>query len=575
MKKITLVLVFFVSINLMSLHPEEIDRKDLNDTINIGKTDHNTGDSYAENVHMYICIEALKLLKDKYPQYNFTQFDNRIGTMKDIGTRQWQTGKITTGAHREDIEDPVFDIRGPFGFYASNSHFWDADNRTNGDHSLTTLNILGFNITYPNAYTKVCRYIDGQWFAWSNGGYHERRYIEYNPGSGIFYRYSYHTRGLINFFKTKKIWFHSYTNTLGQEVIVNEEITLDDLAFGRIVWEVLGRMAHLLGDNSVPAHTHNDVHVRQWDGGDCYHNHVDDGGYLNYNWQTAKNAGSLINPYGTWNDPVRYIVYSANQLADHYPSGPDCYQNPQQHSGDNNLPGGTYPIINQYYQQLGPPPPNITNVSQEADYCFNHAIRATAGLFYWFAVETGMISPDPGAYPVIYGFTKNLPDNMIYRGETLRLTCNASGSDLNYNWFTKVCDLNNWCNIPITGLSLNRDNRVFSITNNNFQNRWTCSYYDSLCNNNNLSSERYEDPLHFYAGLKLSNQFGEVTKYYNMNNVLNFTPVNAIREPYPPIVGCPVAFTKDTNGFICENNILHESPASKNIGIDIGDKVGN
>ncbi len=574
MKKITLIIVFLIAINPMKVQSEGKNfLEDFKDTIKNESRD--IQDSYAENVHMYICIEALKLLKDRYPQTNFSQIENRIGTMNDCGTRAWQVGKITTGACREDLEDVVFDIRGPFGFYASNSHFWHADDRTNGDHSLTTLNILGFNTDFPNAYTKICRYLDGQWFAWSNGGYHERRYIEYLHTNGNTYRFSYHTRGLINFYKTKKIWFHSYTNTLGQETTVDEEITLDDEKFNRIIWEALGRMSHLITDMSVPAHTHSDVHVRGWDGGDCYHNWIDDGAYLNYNWLTAKNAGGVINPYEIGDDPLRYLMYSTNQLADHYPSGPDCFEIPQQHFGDNNLPGGTYPIIDQYYQQLGPPPQNIPNVYMEGAYCFNHAIRATAGLLYWFAVETGIISPDPGAYPVIHGFSKNLPDQTIYRGETLNLTCNASGSNLNFNWFQDVCHLNNWCTIPINGLAINRSDRVYSVTNVNFQNRWTCTFYDSLCNNNSLLKNYLpaEDPLHFYIGVKASNQFGQVTKYFNMNNLLNFSPVNGIRPPDPPITGCPILFTLNTNGFRCENNILHESPNPPNEGKDIEDKI--
>ncbi len=526
--------------------------------------------NYAENVHMYICIEALKLLKDRFPQTDLSQIENRIGTMSDIGTRPWQVGKITTGAYREDVEDVVFDIRGPFGLEASCSHFWEADDRTNGDHSLTHLPLIGI---YPNAYTKMTKYVNGQWFRWSNG-YQERTYINYTNDDGKVYRYSYHTRGFINFYKTKIIFLHSKVNSLGQEEIIDREIQLTDQIFHRIVWEVVGRMAHLIADMTVPAHTHSDVHIRPLDGGDCYHNFIDDVGYTFYNWQTSKTEGGYINPYETGNDPIRYLTYTANQLADHYPSGPDCLDIPQQHPGDHSLPGGSYPIINQYYQLLGSPPQNITNTYQEGQHCFNFAVRSTAGLLYWLAVETGIITPDPGALPVIHSFTKNLSDNTIYHGETLRLTCNASGSNLNYNWFYKVCNLNNGCVHPINGLAFNQNNNVYSVSNNYFNNRWTCSFFDSLCNANGpVNSIYYENPLQIIFGVTVSNQFAQVTKYYDENQIQLTTPFNGIRPPNPPVSGCPFLFSYGTDSLITENNILHRSTFPGNENMDIIDKL--
>lgn len=525
---------------------------------------------YAENVHMYICMEALKLLKDRFPDLDFSLIENRIGTMSDMGTRQWQTGKITTGAYREDMEDVVFDIRGPFGLKASCSHFWDADDRASGDHSVSHLSGVG---DYPNSFTKMTKFQNGQWFRWSNG-YQERLYINYLGSDDKIYRYSYHTRGLINFYRTKKIFLHSIVNILGQEEIIDNEVTLNDNVFHKIVWEVLGRMAHHIADMSVPAHAHNDVHIRILDGGDCYHNFADDGGYTLYNWQTAKNEGGFINPYTTDNDPVRYLMYTVNQIADHFPSGPDCLEIPQQHTGDNNLPGGSYQLIEQYYRDLGSPPLNIANPEMEGQHCFNLAIRMTAGLFYWFAAETGIISPDPYSLPVINSISANLPDNFIYRGETLRLTCNASGSGLNYNWFYRVCNQYNNCLLPVSGLAFNQNSNVYSVTNNTFSNRWTCSYFDSLCNAgipvNNLYSE---NPLRLIFGVTVSNRFAQITKFYDIDQIRQIIPFNGIRPPDPPVSGCPVVFSKSENGFSVENNILHNSCLHGNDGSDIEDKL--
>ncbi|MDQ3194280.1 MAG: hypothetical protein M3P82_04685, partial [Bacteroidota bacterium] len=567
MKKMILLTVLVICFVSSAIFP------DVKNNYKKSWTDISVGNSYAESVHMYICIEALKLLKDRFPAVDFSQIENRIGTMQDIGTRQWQVGKITTGAYREDLEDVVFDIRGPFGLEASGSHFWNADDRENGDHTLTHLEFLG---NYPNAYTKITRFISGQWFKWSNG-YQQRLYINYsNPSNGLIYRYSYHTRGLINFFKTKKIWLHSYVNTLGQEVIVDQEITLDDYKFHKIVWEVLGRISHLIQDLSVPAHVHEDVHLPPPvpNDFDCYHEYIDNGGYLNFNWQTSKNAGGFINPYEFPYEPVRYLTYVTSQLADHYPSGPGCSEIPQQHSGNNNLPGGTYPMITQYYDQLGPPPPNIPSPYIEGTYCFNHAIRATAGLFYWFGVETGIIRPDTLALPVINSFSKNLSDDHIYNGEKLILTCNASGSNLNYNWFYKVCDPDNICSLPVNGLFFNGASNTYSIANASFSNRWTCKFYDSICGITEIENQLYEPPLNLIVGVRVSNQWGEVTQYFDFNPQHRFYPLGSIRKPPPPPwSGCPVLHTNNGEQFVFENDILNESEFSKNLNKDISDML--
>jgi hypothetical protein len=528
-------------------------------------------DNYAENVHMYICIQSLQLLKNIFPQNNFSLFDGHIGTLNDFGDRPWQTGQITTGAYREDKEDPVFGIRGPFGFYASNSHFWNADNRSGGDNSLTTLNIFGINSDYPNAMTKIKKYADGQWFIWNGSGYSDRKFIEYNAANGYIYRLSYHSSGLVQFYRTGRIWLESKINTLGQVVNVRDFIIVSDIVRDAIVWEVLGRMAHLTQDMTVPAHTHNDVHVRFYDGGDCYHNYIDDGAYQNYNWQTANANGGFINPYSEGNDPLRYIIYSSNQLADHFPSGPDCLEIPQQHFGNNNLPGGTYNILNSYYQQLGMPPQNINDVNEESRYCFNHAIRATAALFYWFAVETGIFSTDPLSYPLITGFSKNLPDYNLFRGETLTAECFATGPNLRYDWFVKVCDSGNTCLEKIPGLNYVQEGNKFKITNNNFLRKWTCSAYDSLCGieTKNPNNER---SLFFLIGVRVSNQFGSTEKYFNFRTGNFFYPYDYLRPPPPPVTGCPWIIVNNGERFVYENNILKKSEFKYNTGKDVQDK---
>jgi len=521
---------------------------------------------YAENVHMYICMQALQLLKDKYPNFDYTKFDQHIGDMTDEGTRAWQTTKITTGAYREDKEDVVYDVRGPGNLYVSNTHFWNADDRTNGDNTLTYLNSIGH---YPNAYTKLNKFRDGQWFEWT-GDSGEREYINYLHHSGFVYRYSYHTRGLINFFRTKKIWLEDVYDLLGRQTLVRQEITAPENVFNAVVWEVLGRMSHLLQDLSVPAHAHNDVHVRELDGGDCYHNFIDDGAYLNYNWQTAKNAGGFINPYADNSDPLRYLAYTTSQLADHFPSGPSCSQIPQQHLGNNFLPGGTNTMIQNYYQILGSPPLNIPDLNMEANYCFNHSIRAVAGLFYWFGVETGLFPTETNMRPNITGFINSSPDNRLYRGETMNIECIASGNPQIFDFEILVCDTANRCLLPVQGISLSQNQNIFSMTNINFQNYWTCLRYDSVCSSS-AGSFSAEPPLHFTIKVTASNQFGSDTKFYGSGNLQWINP-NQFLRPNPPYSGCPFVLVNNGEKFVYDNNLLHRSEHLINAGKYIEDK---
>ncbi|MEO8211515.1 MAG: hypothetical protein ABI840_13225, partial [bacterium] len=531
----------------------------------------NDSDAYAQNVHMYICIQALQLLKDKFPSTNFSVLENRIGTMNDYGDRPWQLGKITTGATREDMEDVVYNIRGPFNFWATTTHFWNADDRLNGDYSLTNLNIGGTNYPFPNSFMKVKKFMDGQWFIWNDNGYGGRQFIEYNDGSGYLYRFSYHTRGLIGFYKTNKIWLESKINILGQVEYIREEVTVSNYIRDIIFWEVVGRVAHHLEDNTVPAHTHNDLHGVPVIGDECYHEYIDNGAYQDFNWITAKNAGGFIQPYGVDNDPLRYLMYTANQLADHYPSGPDCLEIPQQHFGDNNLPGGSYPMLIDYYHQLGPVPSNITDLHAEASYCFNHAIRSTAALLYWIAVEAGIVSADPLAYPRITSFSKNLPDNYLLRGETLTLTCNATGSQLEYEWFIKVCDTNNTCMLPIEGLSLTKQGNRFNISNINFRNSWTCDHYDTLCTLKGGIDMVAPPPLNFFVGVKVKNQFGYTSKYFYINQAERFNPLEALRPPVE-ISGCLFLLTNDGSQYQYDNNVLYSGQHTKNKNKDTYDK---
>ncbi|MFH0989558.1 MAG: hypothetical protein V1799_06025 [bacterium] len=99
-------------------------------------------------VHRYVVRESYSFLKIKVGDVPIML--SHLG-QDEMGERAWQTGKIVTGAHREDEEDPIWNYSGAL---KSITHFWDADN---GDGSRMHFPYVYINgvltlDTYENAY---------------------------------------------------------------------------------------------------------------------------------------------------------------------------------------------------------------------------------------------------------------------------------------------------------------------------------------------------------------------------------------------------------------------------------------
>jgi len=209
------------------------------------------------------------------------------------------------------------------------------------------------------------------------------------------------------------------------------------------VWEILGRMCHLIQDMSVPAHTRCDEHGLF---ADEYENWVSEDSRWTY-WN-ANNCGTLLNPYVSSN-PIHYLMYTTQQIANHFgSSGPYC-------SVGNNVIGGnplpeevTY-LNSINLSSLGDPmgqgPFYVVTEENIRNKTLPQAIRATAGLLYWFAHEAGII-PTPC---IVYnnrtfefdqsesipqnGFTGNpmtisAPDPLVKNGKTYRFAGWNDGS---------------------------------------------------------------------------------------------------------------------------------------------------
>lgn len=528
-----------------------------------------------QNIHKYLTFQAWELIKHEHPEVINSEMNLRIGNWQDgsiNGTGPWQKGKVMTGSYREDEEDVVYKHS---GLFVSATHFWDADL---GDY--TTFNPPPYTYNYANSYQKILAY----WFGnVSNNAWLELGPFFYNT-SPYYIKVKYNNlseayRDKSNFLVTH--WYDISTQSWVAEnppqpvipyLMENspgysqaEAVAL----MNRVSWETIGRIAHHIADMGVPAHAHNDPHPVS----DYYEDDYMPAHFQEFTWNDALNQGGSININNKLY-PLRFSLYTTNQIADRFRSDDAC--------GDQTFPYPSQYISENYESVLNPVyqsiehlnigvcdgPQSIANTV--AQNTFVYSIRSTAGFLWYVYNQFGIQTQLP---PVIHGFSTNLPDNTIYHGETLTLTCNASGSNLNYNWFYKICNINNWCTLPVNGLSFGRNNNVYSVSNNNFSNRWTCSLYDSLCNAGTGNSEYSENPLQLFLGVTVSNQFAQVTNYYNLNNPVSFSPYNGIRPSNPPVSGCPFLYTYGADSMIAENNILHRSTFPGYENMDIKDKI--
>jgi hypothetical protein len=394
--------------------------------------------------------EAYTLLKSQLGSDIPIMIDHMGLDLSGSGSGTWADGKVIIGAWREDIDDPVWNVGGiQCGFDPSSTHFWNADA---GDGASIDIPMdLGNSCpnpdgTIPNAYQKALAYYYGGWFLgyggvspWlrvqkPNGDW--LRLIPLAPPGPVYFYYG----NLAEVFRTKMLhttflWLAGMQNeTTGENEWYDGWVVLPPDLIDKFVWEILGRIAHLMGDMSVPAHVHNDVHPchvevfpKIYEEGDFYELWM--GGYqssgphctgqptttvhgYDKTWQDALSQGGFINVVGKEN-PIRYLMYTTNQLADHFGSLCDNASpefDPQRwYPGDNNyfttFGGDTYTEFAQIMSTLGPPVTDMSEFPQSKETtsssAYVYSIRAIAGLLYWFAREVGLISPPPLA-PTLY-----------------------------------------------------------------------------------------------------------------------------------------------------------------------------
>lgn len=261
-----------------------------------------------EHVHQYIVREAYKLLKYQLG-FDIPVMRYKVGNTEE-GTGPFSPGGLLViGAHREDQEDIVFG-HGNY-FTHSCTHFWDSDcgDTEKWNYDLGSL--------YENAYEKAIKYFNGQY--------------GFTIDEDV---YSY-SNGLWDFYSTGNIYFIGTWIDDDNINYVNVWVFKDQNFKNRIVWEILGRIAHLLADMGVPAHTHHDAHPAPLGDADAYEIAMASD-YIKNDYRSCYNAGGFINVTGNSN-PLKLLFYTTNQIAQVFPS---------KDGGGNNAYGVNEPFSN-------------------------------------------------------------------------------------------------------------------------------------------------------------------------------------------------------------------------------------
>lgn len=526
------------------------------------------------------------MLKRDRPDINCSEMNCYIGDINEffIGNYPWEKGLVITGSSREDVEDVVWGLSCPTipplnTWQYTNTHFWNADEGYDETHDIiddACVTPVVFNCgSYPNSWTKMQKYMSGDFLLKkefrTQGGELILENTFTKQGGGTYTLQSwgpigFKYNGLQDLYNTGHMTITHYTQSNGSFVELSQHVDIVAYFNKKIVYEALGRMCHLLQDQCVPAHTHVDTHPDNYDCGDSYETRM---GIYFRNW-TYQNSGNYINPFNyDNNNPVRFLMYTSNQLTDFFASNDRDGDNTSAYYTDymnsvypmNLYPYYTYSSIFSEYGSNGVDPIIFNPIG---DVCMKQAIRATAGLLYWFIVTSN--TPMNNCSVKINNITFSRNSNpKIFWNETGTFTPNVTGTGpINYSWkYFKCGQLNNGCGngyIPEELIISNGySNQTFKIRNNRYQ-PVSCNYYQN-CGTGNLS---------FYVRLVAYNTCTSDTMFYGQYVL----PWNDNAPPPPGGGGCPYLYVwnNDTGNHVTDNNLLHRSEYPDFANQDITDK---
>jgi len=383
--------------------------------------------AHEQSMHQHITREAFNLLQNSFPG-ELTEMASYIGTNEvwSGGSADGSFGalRIVSGAWLEDEYDVVyhyglgetpnfnqqipvwyFEIGGPFFPYrdafTSITHFWNSDGGISeethlsddlwdGDHWTT------WSFNCENAYQKMVKYVNGNYnflcayrnglMSWTWCGLNSLQLMT-----------KFNIAGLIDLYNAEEDF--QAIRYIGEDANWHNTScpcwdTSYLLFFKAHAYEILGRMCHLIQDMSVPAHVHCTSHVGTYGMySDYYENNASN--FQMWTGDEIYNQGDqFICPYNSANDPIYYLMYFMNQIADHYADG--------KKNGDNNY-DVNIPGLAEIIPYLGAPTNtseiNESNCQSMHDVLMPYAIRTTAGLLYWFGIETGTLVDSPPAIP--------------------------------------------------------------------------------------------------------------------------------------------------------------------------------
>lgn len=398
---------------------------------------------HSKETHQYITREAYNLLKLNLGMDIPVLLNHLDTTFPANEGGPYQLAYITRGAWREDEEDPVYNyflgnppelyedylghitllselVNSILGNFLSSgvdpwlsiSHFWNPDK---GDienshiHAKTPTD--NFWVIVPNSYQKLLHYANGGYDFYVNVVVWGLPINADGSGSCATQRAIVHFRynSLVDLYKNKNLYVSKVTWLTGQEVTYNNPYKFKKINWvavsgsynsflENIVFETLGRMCHLLEDVSVPEHVLLDEHGPFSNNSD-YESFMANDRYWNY-LNVNNSVGPFINPYISTN-PLHYLMYTTAQMSDHFGSN-----GPYEGDGDDNFGGNPLPEeltylnalnLSSYGQPTGMTYPISNNdLINIRDRLMPQAIRATAGLLFWFANEADIIPPPPG-----------------------------------------------------------------------------------------------------------------------------------------------------------------------------------
>ena len=328
-----------------------------------------------QEVHQFIIRKAYQLLVTDLG-YAIPKLSEKLGDTENGDAAFIPGGKIVIGAWQEDNTDVVYGNEGIFlDCNVSATHFWHADA---GDASTFA---TSSGESFPNAYQKALKYM--------YGGYRLR--IPY-AGSSIIEEYDAPSN-LMQFYKDGIIYYRGYFQIDGQFVTRGYWHVASQEMRDKVVFEIIGRIAHLLADMSVPAHVHNDEHAPIISGLDSYEeafadNFHDWDVFFNYTNMAAQKGGPIY--VNSASNPLKYLFYTTNQITDYFPSddkGGD-------YSNESNDNFATYPELlatGTSMRTAIPQQPTSVRYQDINEWALTTGIRATAGLLYWFAKEADIL----------------------------------------------------------------------------------------------------------------------------------------------------------------------------------------